>query len=98
MLFKAACRQWWWLCSCQGAVCDVCRSKRCSGNKDTEDFVTARGTQSAWRIGWSFYAGAVGSWVIVTPSQVGVAMGQVLTVCDTQQPWARLVLEGLTQL
>jgi hypothetical protein len=32
--------------------------------------VTARGTQSMWRIAWSFYAGAVGSWVIVTPSQV----------------------------
>jgi hypothetical protein len=41
-----------------------------SGNKDAEDFVTARGTQSYWRIAWSFYAGAVGSWVIVTPSQV----------------------------
>lgn len=34
--------------------------------------MTARGTQSHWRIAWSFYAGAVGSWVIVTPSQVCV--------------------------
>jgi len=51
-------------CCC---CCCVCRTKRKSGNKDTEDFVTARGTQSAWRIAWSFYAGAVGSWVIVTP-------------------------------
>lgn len=46
------------------------RSHKQAGNKDTEGFVTARGTQSVWRIAWSFYAGAVGSWVIVTPSQV----------------------------
>jgi len=39
-------------------------------NRDTEDFITARGTQNIWRIGWSFYAGAVGAWVIVAPSQV----------------------------
>jgi hypothetical protein len=48
---------WWW-------------TKRRSHNRNTEDFITARATQSFWRIGWSFYAGAVGSWVIVTPSQV----------------------------
>jgi hypothetical protein len=27
---------------------------------DTEAFTTARGTQSLWRIGWSFFCGAVG--------------------------------------
>lgn len=48
---------WWW-------------THKKHANKDTEDFVTARATQNMWRIGWSFYAGAVGSWVIVTPSQV----------------------------
>ena len=54
----------------QYSMLPIDRTKKKSGNKDTEDFVTARGTQSAWRIAWSFYAGAVGSWVIVTPSQV----------------------------
>lgn len=46
-------------------------SRKQCGNEDTEAFITARGTQSVWRIGWSFYAGAVGAWVIVAPSQVG---------------------------
>ncbi|KIZ00337.1 hypothetical protein MNEG_7622, partial [Monoraphidium neglectum] len=26
---------------------------------DTEGFTTARGTQSLWRIGWSFFCGAI---------------------------------------
>ncbi|KAF8059372.1 Selenoo [Scenedesmus sp. PABB004] len=55
---------WWW-------------SHRRAANKDTEDFVTARSTQSMWRIGWSFYAGAVGSWAIVTPSQYASFAGIV---------------------
>jgi len=46
------------------------QSRKADGNKDTEKFITARGTQHMWRIGWSFYAGAVGAWVIVAPSQV----------------------------
>lgn len=45
--------------------------RKMAGQQSTEDFITARGTQSIWRIGWSFYAGAVGAWVIVAPSQVG---------------------------
>jgi hypothetical protein len=48
---------WWW-------------TKKQERNQGTEDFVTARASQSMFRIGWSFYAGAVGSWAIVTPSQV----------------------------
>eukprot|EP00775_Hariotina_reticulata_P009783 gene9783-9941_t len=55
---------WWW-------------SNRRHLNKDTEEFITARGTQSFWRIGWSFYAGAVGSWVIVSPSQYASFAGIV---------------------
>lgn len=43
----------------------------------TEDFVTARGTQSVGRIAWSFYAGAVGAWVIVSPSQYAAFAGIV---------------------
>lgn len=58
---------WWW-------------SHKRNANQDTEDFVTARASQNMWRIGWSFYAGSVGSWVIVTPSQVRkcAAVGHVL--------------------
>ncbi|KAF8065845.1 OCT4 [Scenedesmus sp. PABB004] len=44
---------------------------------DTELFLTARGTQSVWRIGWSFFAGAVGAWVIVAPSQYASFSGIV---------------------
>jgi SSS family solute:Na+ symporter len=33
----------------------------------TEDFIAARGTQNKYRIAWSFFAGAVGAWVIVSP-------------------------------
>eukprot|EP00899_Mesostigma_viride_P007857 jgi/Mesvir1/17072/Mv15260-RA.1 len=33
-----------------------------------DDFVTARGTASTWYIGWSFFATAVGSWIIVGPA------------------------------
>jgi hypothetical protein len=43
----------------------------------TEDFVTARGTQGVGRIAWSFYAGAVGAWVIVSPSQYAAFAGIV---------------------
>jgi hypothetical protein len=46
-------------------------TKRHGDKVDTEMFLTARGTQSLWRIGWSFYAGAIGAWAIVSPSQVG---------------------------
>jgi hypothetical protein len=35
------------------------QARKADGNKDTERFITARGTQQMWRIGWSFYAGAV---------------------------------------
>jgi hypothetical protein len=45
-------------------------TRKMAGKQSTEDFITARGTQNIWRIGWSFYAGAVGAWVIVAPSQV----------------------------
>jgi Na+/proline symporter len=37
-------------------------------NATTEEFITARHTQSKWRIAWSFFAGAVGAWVIVGPA------------------------------
>eukprot|EP00878_Enallax_costatus_P021762 GHUV01023054.1.p1 GENE.GHUV01023054.1~~GHUV01023054.1.p1 ORF type:complete len:367 (+),score=79.14 GHUV01023054.1:307-1407(+) len=52
-------------------------TRKHSGNEDTEAFITARNTQSVWRIGWSFYAGAVGAWVIVAPSQYASFSGIV---------------------
>eukprot|EP00287_Rhodomonas_sp_CCMP768_P031968 CAMPEP_0202851262 /NCGR_PEP_ID=MMETSP1389-20130828/85887_1 /ASSEMBLY_ACC=CAM_ASM_000865 /TAXON_ID=302021 /ORGANISM="Rhodomonas sp., Strain CCMP768" /LENGTH=78 /DNA_ID=CAMNT_0049529553 /DNA_START=37 /DNA_END=270 /DNA_ORIENTATION=+ len=30
--------------------------------ESTAGFITARNSQSMWRIGWSFYAGSVGAW------------------------------------
>lgn len=58
---------WWW-------------TKKQARNQGTEDFVTARASQSMFRIGWSFYAGAVGSWAIVTPSQVSRRAASSATV------------------
>jgi hypothetical protein len=37
-------------------------------NATTEEFITARHSQGKWRIAWSFFAGAVGAWVIVSPA------------------------------
>lgn len=75
---------WWW-------------TTRRAGNKDTEGFCTARGTQSFWRIGWSFYAGAVGSWVIVTPSQYasfGGIIGVVVYALSTGMPILMIAFFG----
>ncbi|KAF6255134.1 hypothetical protein COO60DRAFT_1536931 [Scenedesmus sp. NREL 46B-D3] len=52
-------------------------NRKMAGKQSTEDFITARGTQNVWRIGWSFYAGAVGAWVIVAPSQYASFAGIV---------------------
>ena len=35
---------------------------------DTEEFLTARGQVGWYRVAWSFYAGAVGAWVITSPA------------------------------
>ena len=35
---------------------------------DTESFLTARGQVGWYRVAWSFYAGAVGAWVITSPA------------------------------
>ena len=51
------------------------RQKRANKAVDTEEFVTARGTCSFWRIGWSFYAGAVGAWVITAPPLFASSLG-----------------------
>lgn len=32
--------------------------------KDYEEFITARGSSSKWKIAWSFFGSAVGSWVV----------------------------------
>jgi len=35
--------------------------------ESTAGFITARNSQSMWRISWSFYAGSVGAWCITGP-------------------------------
>jgi len=56
-------------------------------NTDTEAFLTARGTQSIWRVGWSFYAGAVGAWVVVAPSQVHRNTFAAVNTAEFGQYW-----------
>ena len=51
------------------------RQRRAAKAVDTEEFVTARGSCSFWRIGWSFYAGAVGAWVITAPPLFASSLG-----------------------
>lgn len=46
-------------------------------NKTTEDFVTARGRVPTWRLAWSFFAGAVGAWVIASPSSYASFAGMI---------------------
>lgn len=45
--------------------------------KDFESFITARSTQSRWRIAFSFYAGSVGAWAITTPANYASFAGWV---------------------
>ncbi|KAG2497326.1 hypothetical protein HYH03_004490 [Edaphochlamys debaryana] len=42
-----------------------------------EEFITARGTQSGWRIAWSFFSSAVGAWCITAPPSFAVYAGIV---------------------
>ncbi len=44
---------------------------------DFESFITARSTQSRWRIAFSFYAGSVGAWAITTPANYASFAGWV---------------------
>jgi hypothetical protein len=43
----------------------------------SDAFVTAKGTQGVWRIAWSFFASAMGSWVITAPANFAVFAGWV---------------------
>eukprot|EP01025_Chloroclados_australasicus_P003530 TRINITY_DN1083_c1_g1_i7.p1 TRINITY_DN1083_c1_g1~~TRINITY_DN1083_c1_g1_i7.p1 ORF type:complete len:530 (-),score=37.94 TRINITY_DN1083_c1_g1_i7:2593-4182(-) len=43
----------------------------------TEEFITARGQVSMWRVAWSFYAGAAGAWALVSPPQYAVIAGVI---------------------
>lgn len=45
--------------------------------ESTEHFLTARHTASVWRVAWSYFAGAVGAWVIVGPSSFAVYTGVI---------------------
>ncbi|KNC82499.1 hypothetical protein SARC_05225, partial [Sphaeroforma arctica JP610] len=44
---------------------------------DTENFITARGSVGKWRIAFSFYAGAVGSWVVTGPANYASYSGLI---------------------
>ncbi|KAI9182844.1 hypothetical protein H9P43_003754 [Blastocladiella emersonii ATCC 22665] len=44
---------------------------------DTEQFITARGTQPWARIGYSFFAGALGAWAIATPANMAATAGYI---------------------
>jgi len=44
---------------------------------DLEGFLTARNSQSKWRIAFSFYAGSVGAWAITTPASYSTFAGWV---------------------
>mmetsp|Transcript_24016 Transcript_24016/g.60314 ORF Transcript_24016/g.60314 Transcript_24016/m.60314 type:complete len:649 (-) Transcript_24016:463-2409(-) len=43
----------------------------------TEMFTTAKGSQGMWRIGWSFFAAAMGGWVITAPANFAVWGGWI---------------------
>lgn len=46
------------------------------GKKDTvEFFLTARDTFGTFRIAWSFYAAAMGSWALFSPPSYGLLAG-----------------------
>jgi len=51
--------------------------RRHSDIKNVEEFVTARHTQPVYRIAWSFFAGAVGAWVIVSPASYTAYAGAI---------------------
>jgi Na+/proline symporter len=43
----------------------------------TEVFTTGGRTQGKWRIGWSFFAAAMGGWVITAPANFAVWGGWI---------------------
>jgi len=42
-----------------------------------ENFVTARNQVHTWRLAWSFFAGAIGAWVIASPSSYASFAGMI---------------------
>ena len=64
---------------------------------DTEAFITARGQVQWFRIGWSFYAGAVGAWVLTAPagyaSYAGM-MGLVFYALAAGAPFLMIAYAG----
>ena len=45
------------------------------GPDTTEFFLTARGSVGTFRIAWSFYAAAMGSWTLFSPAQYSWTAG-----------------------
>mmetsp|Transcript_12561 Transcript_12561/g.14414 ORF Transcript_12561/g.14414 Transcript_12561/m.14414 type:complete len:533 (+) Transcript_12561:149-1747(+) len=60
-----------------GVVLYTLRRKELLGSS-LEDFITARNTSGPLAIGWSMFASAVGSWVILTPAPFG-SFGGIIT-------------------
>lgn len=46
-------------------------------NSDVELFITARNSQSKWRVAYSMFAGCVGSWIVTVPSNYAVSTGLI---------------------
>jgi hypothetical protein len=54
------------------------------GKKDTtEFFLTARNSFGTFRIAWSFYAAAMGSWALFSPPSYGLVAGVQLASLQT---------------
>lgn len=47
------------------------------GDEDLDGYVTARGTQSSWALGLSFFASGMGAWILFAPPEVGAFVGAV---------------------
>ena len=56
-----------------------CRHRRV-GPDTPEFFLTARNSVGTFRIAWSFYAAAMGSWTLFSPASYAWTAGQALTV------------------
>jgi len=52
-------------------------AKESAALQDLEGFLTAKKSQNMWRIGFSFFAGSVGSWAICTPPNYACFAGWI---------------------
>jgi hypothetical protein len=65
--------------------------------RNTESFLTARNQVGPFRIAWSFYAGAVGAWVIASPAQYatfGGLLGLIMYSLASGLPFLMIAFAG----